>query len=259
MSHFRHLILTRFNMRIEQCEPRGLDWLEHRFEIFERFCLPSVRSQTNQNFDWLVFFHPDMPAAYRERVRVYSEWKAFVPVYSRNVFDLAMVQGVAAELVQGFSHLITTRLDNDDAICKTFVEAIQRRFVEQDFQFLNFTNGYIWKKEKLYPTQHFSNPFVSLVERAEKCSTVYCRNHMELHHVGPILQIPDAAAWLQVVHGRNLSNDVWGIAEEPRDLHEHFGIAPGNFTSRPPADPGGMAAPAASGEAMNSPGTFRRA
>jgi N-acetylglucosaminyl-diphospho-decaprenol L-rhamnosyltransferase len=259
MSDFRHLILTRFNMRIEQCEPRGLDWLDHRFAIFERFCLPSVRSQTNQNFEWLVFFHPDMPEACKERVRAYSEWRAFRPVYFRSVFDLAMVQSVASDLANGYSHLITTRLDNDDAICRTFVDAIQQRFAEQDFQFLNFTNGYIWKEGHLYPAQHFSNAFVSLVERAEKCSTVYCRNHMELDHVGPILQIQDAAAWLQVVHGRNLSNDAWGTAEEPCDLHENFGIALGDLTSALPAAPSGKAAPAASGEAMNSPVSSRRA
>jgi hypothetical protein len=258
MSRFRHLIMTRFNMRIEQCEPRGLDWLDHRFAIFERFCLPSVRSQTNQNFDWLVFFHPDMPAAYQARVRAYSEWHALRPLYFRAVFDLAMVQAVANEMAQGFSHLITTRLDNDDAICRTFVDSIQRRFEEQDFEFLNFTNGYIWKDGKLHPARHFSNPFVSLVERAENCSTVYCRNHLELDHVGPIRQIPDDAAWLQVVHGRNLSNQAWGDAEEPRDLSQNFGIAPEDLISPLPAAPGGKAAPSASGEAMNSPASTRR-
>lgn len=258
MSHFRHLILTRFNMRIEQCGPQGLDWLEHRFALFERFCLPSVRSQTNQNFDWIVFFHPDMPAVYRERVRTYSEWKVFQPVYFRSVFDLSMVQGLASELVQGFSHLITTRLDNDDAICRTFVDSIQNCFTMQDFQFLNFTNGYIWKEGRLYSARHFSNPFVSLVERAENCSTVYCRNHMELDQVGSILQIPDAAAWLQVVHGRNLANDVWGIAEESRDLHENFGIALGDLTAEKAAQCGKVA-PGASGAAMNPPASSRRA
>ena len=201
MSHFRHLILTRFNMRIEQCEPQDLDWLEHRFDIR--------------------------------------------PVYFCSVFDLAMVQAVASEMARGFSHLITTRLDNDDAICGTFVDTVQRRFSGQDFQFLNFTNGYIWKEGLLYPARHFSNPFVSLVERAEKCSTVYCRNHVELDHVGPIEQVTDPAAWLQVVGGRNLSNDAWGITEEPRDLHEQFGIAPGNFTAAATAAPGGKIAPAA--------------
>ena len=226
MSRFRHPILTRFNVRIEQCDPPGPDWIGHRFAIFERFCFPSVRSQTNHNFDWVVFCHPEMPAALRERVRALAEWKTFRPIFFFNVFDQAMVRAAIADLVQGFSHLITTRLDNDDAVSRTFVDTIQKHFTGQDFEFLNFTNGYIWQQGRLYRGQNLCNPFVSLVERAENYATVYCGNHAHLDRIGPVVQIPEPAAWLQVVHGRNLSNRVWGrplaLGDELRD----FGIPP---------------------------------
>jgi hypothetical protein len=225
MNRFRHLILTRFNVRIEQYQWPPLDWLEHRFALFERFCYPSVRGQTNTNFDWLVFCHPEMPPAIQQRIRVCCEWSAFRPVYFRSVFSQAMVQATISDLVQGFTHIITTRLDNDDAISRTFVETIQQQFTGQEFEFLNFTNGYIWRKGHLYRGENRSNPFISLVERAEDYSTVYCGNHVELDQTGPIVQIREPAGWLQVVHGRNLLNDVVGGPAEVHDIPESFAIA----------------------------------
>jgi hypothetical protein len=64
------------------------------------------------------------------------------------------------------------------------------------------------------------------VERTTNYSTVYCDNHMELDRQGPVEQIDRPAAWLQVAHGRNLSNEVWGTPEPALDLYETFGIRP---------------------------------
>ena len=47
----QHFVLTRFNMRLKSfdkyCEWRGGDpaYLEKRFELFERYCLPSMKAQ----------------------------------------------------------------------------------------------------------------------------------------------------------------------------------------------------------------------
>jgi hypothetical protein len=231
MNRFRHLILTRFNVRIEQCQPPPPDWLEHRLAIFERFCYPSVRGQTNTNFDWMVFCHPEMPPAIQQRIRACSDWSAFRPIYFRSVFSQAMVRAAISDLVQGYTHIITTRLDNDDAISRTFVETIQRHFTGQEFEFLNLTNGYIWSDGRLYRGENYSNPFISLVERTEDYSTVYCGNHMELSQIGPIVQILEPAGWLQVVHGRNILNDVRGEPSEIQDVPESFAIARGSGPS----------------------------
>ncbi|HEY6389957.1 MAG TPA: glycosyltransferase [Bryobacteraceae bacterium] len=225
MNRFRHLILTRFNVRMEGREPPSPEWLEHRLNVFERFCFPSVRAQTTTNFDWIVYCHPEMPESIRERIHACSAWRQFRPVFFRGSFSQSMVQAAISELVTGFTHLITTRLDNDDAISKTFVETIQNRFTGQEFEFLNFTSGYIWKQGKLYSGRHTTNAFISLVERTSNYSTVYCGNHMELHRVGPITQIHKPAGWMQVVHDRNLLNCVWGQPHALEKIHESFGLS----------------------------------
>jgi hypothetical protein len=137
-----------------------------------------------------------------------------------------MVRAAVAELARGYTHLITSRLDNDDAICRTFVESVQARFHRQGFEFLNFTNGYVWSGGRVWSARHVSNPFISLVEDAADYSTVYCGNHMELDQQGPVVQISEPAGWLQVVHGRNLANRVWGTPRPDATLSEEFAIRP---------------------------------
>lgn len=226
MDTVRHVILTRFNVEIEQADPPGADWLEHRFSLFERFCLPSVQAQTCANFVWILFCDPRIPPSFRERIRGYAQWQTLRPIFFRNVFNPGMARAAVAELARGYTHLITSRLDNDDAICRTYVESVQQEFRGQNFEFLNFTNGYIWEEGRVWAGRHPRNAFISLVERAEAYCTVYCRNHMELNQEGPIVQIDKPAAWLQVVHGRNLTNRVWGTPEPEVDLHQTFGISP---------------------------------
>lgn len=226
MDTFRHIILTRFNVKIEQSAPPDADWLEHRFAQFERFCLPSVMAQTCRNFVWVIFCDPEIPALFRSRIQEYARWPALRPIFFRHVFDQGMARAAVAELARGYSHLITSRLDNDDAICRTYVESLQRNFCGQEFEFLNFTNGYIWQEGRVWSGQHSSNAFISLVERASHYSTVYCGNHMELDQQGPIRQIAAPAGWLQVVHGRNLANQVWGTPAGGVNLTEDFAIRP---------------------------------
>jgi hypothetical protein len=224
METFRHVILTRFNVKIEQSAPPGTAWLEDRFSLFERFCLPSVQAQTCGDFVWVIFCDPDIPARYRDRIAEYTRWSTLRPIYFRHQFEGGMVRAAVAELAKGYTHLITSRLDNDDAICRTYVESVQQRFRGQQFEFLNFTNGYVWCDGRVWSARHGSNPFISLVERADRYSTVYCGNHMDLHEQGPVVQIAEPAGWLQVVHGRNLSNRVWGTPCPDLDISSEFAI-----------------------------------
>ena len=53
---FKHVILTQFNIKIDfsaEDKNRNLvltdEWMNKRFAIFRKFCLPSIVAQTNQN------------------------------------------------------------------------------------------------------------------------------------------------------------------------------------------------------------------
>ena len=73
MENFSHFLITRFNLNLYERDKhaaptRTARWLEHRFEVFERYCLPSVAAQTATDFRWLCLFDAATPEPYRRRV-----------------------------------------------------------------------------------------------------------------------------------------------------------------------------------------------
>ncbi|MEM1060752.1 MAG: glycosyltransferase, partial [Planctomycetota bacterium] len=55
----RHVILTRFNLRSSGREAKyraTAGWMDERFDLFEKFTVPSINAQTDQDFVWFVFF-----------------------------------------------------------------------------------------------------------------------------------------------------------------------------------------------------------
>lgn len=209
---FTHLLLTRFNLRWgPQYSAPGEEWLAHRFELFERFCYPSVRAQSNQNFRWLVWFDTATPDAFRGRIEGYARWDNFVPLYLE-IYDLEVIREQVSRMIGPAPFLITTRLDNDDALCRDFVDLVQRNFRRQECEFLNFPYGYVWHEQKIYLSKQLSNPFISLIERGDgRPRTVWYGNHRRVAQLGSLRQVRSGPAWLQVVHERNLLNEVQGI------------------------------------------------
>lgn len=71
-KELQHFILTRFNLLLwnkdkENKKVRSKEWLEHRFSLFEKYCLPSIKSQTCQDFEWIVLFDSSTPEMLKEK------------------------------------------------------------------------------------------------------------------------------------------------------------------------------------------------
>ena len=71
---FQHFVITRFNLRDPALEKANgnkplLDdkWMEDRLELFENYCLSSIKSQSELNFTWLVFFDISTPEVFRKK------------------------------------------------------------------------------------------------------------------------------------------------------------------------------------------------
>ena len=123
----RHFIITRFNLRGNEDTPSSAKmiasaYLEQRLELFERFCLPTVRSQTEQDFRWLVLFADETPDPVKARVAKYAaDWPNLVPVYLPRGTGSVGPLVVRPYLDGSPQTLITTRLDNDDGDRKSVV------------------------------------------------------------------------------------------------------------------------------------------
>jgi hypothetical protein len=216
---FEHLVLTRFNTRLDGAEGLSSDWLEHRFRLFEEFCLPSVLGQSVRNFQWLLFCDPDTPREFRLRLESVLSDSRFHLCFVRRFEEI--LEAARKFVPAGCSHLITTTLDNDDALAKTYIERVQSEFREQEFEILNFLVGYRLNllTSKLYRSRRQTNPFVSLVElNTPAVKTIRgCGPHSLLGTRMPLIRDIEAnALWLQVIHERNLvGTGVWGWRRVP--------------------------------------------
>jgi hypothetical protein len=169
MEQKQHFLITRFNVKVNYDSARkgiDMDWLSHRFDLFEKFCYPSVYAQTNSNFQWIVYFDSETPEVFKEKIHKFQDWKAFLPIYISTEFsDQINCKIIASFIREDTKYLITTRMDNDDAISSNFIQLIQENFEGQEFEFLSFPNGLVLSAGRLYSLRYVNNPFISLVER----------------------------------------------------------------------------------------------
>ncbi len=200
-------------------------WLDHRFSLFESFCLPSVRGQSTNNFKWMLFLDEETPEPYKERIEAATDWPQVKIVY---VSDLRQCPvAVLDHISEPSSHLITTTLDNDDAIDFDFVKTVQREFHGQEFEILNFPHGYrfAFDSGRLYRHKLETNPFVTLIEElnlSEKLPLTIrgCGAHdsISMRH-DSIRNVESDPMWIQVVHDRNIAaTGVWGCRRVSRDI-----------------------------------------
>nr|ABW74900.1 putative glycosyl transferase [Sphingomonas sp. ATCC 53159] len=224
-----HVILTRFNIASpgrEVAIRNSPGWLERRFGLFEQFCLPSIAGQTERNFHWLIYFDKDTPVEFRERIERDRQIFNFTPRYVA-MFDKAMIaEDVRALATAGETLIVTTRLDNDDAVSSDFVARVQDAAKEAPAQtVLNFPHGIAMRGGQLYTASDHSSPFTSLVEKdVAGIETIWAKPHHELGEKWTIRQVPSKPLWLQVVHGENVTNRIKGKLVSDIDIINMFKI-----------------------------------
>lgn len=203
---FTHFLITRFNI-VEKTwfdvdkhgQPTCDDkWMEHRFELFEKYCVPSVRAQSCKKFTWLVMIDKHTPTEYRQTV---AELGGTVLLTTTN-----WLEELQLFLKDKARWLITTRLDNDDAIAPWLIQQVQDNFTNQRFTFLDFPVGYRLKNGILHKHREACNPFLSLVEEGSK--SVLSQTHgYKLGQNNDVLTISHLPSWIQVIHDRNKITD----------------------------------------------------
>ena len=218
MPKIKHLLLTRYNVaspgKWEEIRLRE-GWLEKRFDLFRDYCVPGVASQTNKDFEWLIFFDEQTPVEYMKRIEAFQTQFPFRIIYT-SVFEL---KDLCAQIVAekgDCDWLLTTRLDSDDVLAVDFMARLKNGLVADQAKALNFPNGLILsqKNEKtaLYKDRDISSPFISLLEPLdENLHTVWSKMHRHVDELAPLSQIDEAPAWMQVVHGDNIANHVRGV------------------------------------------------
>lgn len=234
----QHFLLTRFNLKLKewQTTKQGESvlsnlWLTKRFELFTKYCLPSVKQQTNQNFIWIVCFDTETPDVFKSDIEIIANsYSNFKPIYIDGFIDpLAIIsKKIRSYLTISDTHIITTRLDNDDAIHKVFIETIQKSFKSDDAYIIDIVKGLQFIPGKKHDTIRAMNlafnPFLSFVEPCNNIKTVLSRPHLDWKDTKHFA-INTQPLWMQIIHEQNITNaEKLQFPETNQFAQEDFGI-----------------------------------
>jgi hypothetical protein len=221
-----HFILTRFNLPLWNFDKTGSkartdEWLEERFELFERYCLPSVAKQTCKNFVWLVLFDENTPNRYKTKISNYAKKCAQFKAYYLSAEESKNYISYFSQIIKMLAdkeskQIITTRLDNDDAInidCISEIQSqIEKEHINVDFC-LSFQWGlqYFEKWNYIHKIRFPNNHFITFVENEiSNLKNIYSIAHLDVAKQQRFVKIRNKKMlmWIEVIHDKNASNDV---------------------------------------------------
>lgn len=182
--------------------------------------MPSIKNQTCQNFEWIVLFDSSTPERFKTEIVEYQkECPQLIPVfvgaedgcYFTRIFRDEVAKRLKAQRV------ITTYLDNDDALNIGFVEDLQRRTKSlSDGTFVVYDDGYQFYTDYNYVMQiHYPrNHFVSVVEHGDPVTikTIYgYGSHYYITKIEGVRieNVKNAPMWCEVIHEKNMGNDAY--------------------------------------------------
>lgn len=228
---YKHFVITRFNIRANyKCALKNPDnnpmkrildedYLKERFSIFEKYTLPSIKQQTNQNFIWLILFHKNTPDSFKKKIEELKEEFTFIDLYfgDEEKFDFLEYCNKQGENIK---YAITTRIDNDDMFSYDYIDKIQE-YANSNLHecILSFSKGrkYDLNSKKLYEYERKDNHFLSMIGTKEECILQY--NHSKIFNIGKevIMLDSDKPMWTEIVHDSNVINRIKDEDEEVKE------------------------------------------
>lgn len=220
---FQHFLITRFNISVDNWkstknghEVLTDEWHEHRFNLFENYCVPSVKNQSENGFKWIVCFSTKTKPKFRKRINELNTLShVFYPLFtdkSHKTLDEDLYPFLRKLVDTPCKFFLTTRIDNDDILHKDFIATIQQNFIPQNRTVIDLRKGFqltLQSKEaeaRAYYKKY--NHFISVIFKAEVEKTVYARKHFQWWWNMKTIRVKDIPLWIELVHEMNLANKI---------------------------------------------------
>jgi hypothetical protein len=224
-----HIVLTRYNVELPdpRLASRGLDrdWLSHRLSLFSRWTAASMRAQSRKPDRWIVFVNMRTPEPQLGAIRNAVDGVGEIALIDGPLTDERIAEHVSS-LLPGSGTLITTRIDNDDAVASTYIEMVQKA-AATTAGFISFPSGYVLSRGLVFRCRDNLTPFISFVEtfgaNRRTVQTVCQAPHCDVGLRG-LAALQDQPAYLQVIHNTNIANKINGLVWPSRWAERDLGM-----------------------------------
>lgn len=189
--------------------------LEKRFRLFEGFTIPSMLSQTDQDFKFVVLASQSMPESYKIRLGALCDRvpQAHVSFQPRTLQRRAMRRCLGAAFGSELSQ-ITFKLDDDDALSADYIERLRRIALQYGpghaFSFgdgvtLRWVEG---RGQCILTSIPFASAGLALfVDRTgleeSRAANVYSLAHNRFYQLFPTIVSGGGLAYVRTLHGTN--------------------------------------------------------
>lgn len=220
--------------------------MELRFKLFEELCLPSLRRQSDSDFECVVLTAEQLPAEYMERLRDLIDplSNIHLMVVGTDKHYQLLKAGYDSVDYNAATHRILFRLDDDDAVDLEFVQRTRQRAMSM----LDMTGGddpfvISYNKGFYVRFQEGENEVFDACERAPLSTGTtlvapvsyprnpYRYNHRALPQYYTTLQDLSQPAYIRTIHSDNKSTPSQsGLTHKMRrrdmrqTLRKRFGI-----------------------------------
>ncbi|RNI21210.1 hypothetical protein EFY87_12965 [Flexivirga caeni] len=220
------VLLTRFNLPSKGAESvirASNGWLEERIKLFERYTVPSVRTQVDPADAWLVYLDPESPRWLLDIMSRYAQEGLLTPILREQVFaDPEVLRDAQQAIGATFESMLTANLDNDDALAPDFISRLRDAAKTPGRRAIYVANGLIVSNGRVHLRHDPVNAFCAVREPIEGSVTCWADWHNRLGEHMPVQLLAGRPGWVQVVHGRNVSNRVRGQLVDPASYREEL-------------------------------------
>lgn len=222
----RFYILTRFNAISFPKRVRYMknnlndDWLRRRLDLMKETTIPSVLGQTNQDFEWVVYCHPESPQWLLNEFKAIDKIRVSTSYWYQNALYLN------ADII------VTSRVDSDDRLHQGYMAAVQTHL--EPFkasglprQLYVFQYGYYQSKGRIFEASSKFGPFHTLFadrNQQREDTHVYHARHEWISEVVPPVYNTSQRGWMYTKHDDNLSGCDFIVRDEVDDsILKEFG------------------------------------
>lgn len=220
-SIMKHYLITRFNIYSDEYFFGDLDrfnkWSESRIDIFKKFTYSSVISvRKNSDFKWIILFDERSPKSIFEMINNLD--LSFIrPVFVKHGmgFGRGAIQAscdfIHNDIGADVEFVLTTRIDNDDAIHENYMKFIYGKaagLTHISPVALNYERGLCFYEGSGHVfNMNVPNMFISLLEPIEELKTIISFSHSKIGDYAEVINIKNNfPVWLMNVHGENWAN-----------------------------------------------------